>query len=118
MNILTAQSTLTELIAKRQGELDSLTLALSVLDSTFAPDISAIALAQKDADDQRVKVAETTTALDSEKVAHANEVVTLTSEKDALITEAVAKDKTIEDLQAQVVALTTPAETPAKPIVP
>lgn len=57
MNLPTAQQTIQSLITEKQNEIDALTLALSMLESTFAPDMQAIVDAQKDADDERAQVA-------------------------------------------------------------
>ncbi len=65
MNLPTAQQVIQSLIKGKQDEVDALTLALSILDSNFAPDIQAIADAQKDADEQRSLVAELQTELEA-----------------------------------------------------
>lgn len=65
MNLPTAQGILQTLIKSKQDDADALTLALSILNTTFAPDLQAIADAQKDADEQRTLVADLTAQVEA-----------------------------------------------------
>ena len=95
MEILQAQNVLQTVIVSKQNELDAWKLALSILDSTFAPNLSAIAAAQADADAQRIKVAQVITERDT-KIGQKNALI---AEKDALIAEQA---KTIADLSTKI----------------
>lgn len=65
MNLPTAQGILQTLIKSKQDDADTLTLALSILNTTFAPDLQAITDAQKDADEQRTLVADLTAQVEA-----------------------------------------------------
>lgn len=119
MDIITAQGELAGAVATKQKEIDALNLASTILSNTFAAEFTA-------RDQALTEMSATYKKLDDEKNARTNDVATLTSEKsalsvaydnalaekDALITESAGKDTQIEDLQAQVEALTPPVEEP------
>ena len=81
---------LTTLIAQKQNEIDSLTLALSVLETTFAPDLTAIKAAQADADTQRALVADLS-----------SQVTTLTATADAAMTMTTTQTMPSDGLPTQ-----------------
>lgn len=63
MDTPTAEQILQSLITSKTNELASLNLALSILNTTFAPDLTAIKTAQADADTQRTQVSDLTEQL-------------------------------------------------------
>lgn len=95
MDILIAQNILQTIINQKQKEIDIFALALEILNDKFAPDITAIALAQKDADDLRLKVAEVITQRD-----------TVSGEKVALLAEKILLQAELETTKAELLSLT------------
>ncbi len=95
MNIPTAQAYLETIINQKQQELDTFTLSLSVLNTKFAPDLSAITDSQNAADVIRKELDETQQNL-----------VDTRASVDALNAQLETANTTITDLQQQVVDLT------------
>jgi predicted glutamine amidotransferase len=125
MDINLAKQTIESAIKSRTDELATLILAQSILTDTYKAEFTAkdTATAEADAKSAELNAEKVKTAtLTSEKEALAVAYNNALTEKDTLITESVAKDKTIEDLQSQVAeataTITTLQTVPADPIQP
>lgn len=75
MDTITAQGILQSLITQKQSELDALTLALSVLNETFAADMTAITAAQTGEDEARAAAATLTAEAAAQSAAPAEEAL-------------------------------------------
>lgn len=75
MDTITAQGILQSLITQKQSELDALALALSVLNETFAADMTAITAAQTGEDEARAEAATLTAEVAAQSAAPAEEVL-------------------------------------------
>ena len=108
MDIQQASDSIAGALITKQKEIDALSLASSILSDKFSAEFTARDQALKELSETHGKLnteKSATAQIISEKSALETAYNNALAEKDALISESVAKDKTIEDLQAQVDAM-------------